>query len=79
METAGVIVLSIFGFYAVRLLSTYRKGMLEKGWRTVTEGAIILTLGQIPFLASRIGPPAITSVLDDTGTLIRFMELSFSL
>jgi hypothetical protein len=75
MEITGVVVLSIFGFYAVGLLTTFRQGMLEKGWRNVTQGAIILVLAQIPILISPIGPTGLASLLDDTGAILRFIGI----
>jgi len=77
IEILGVVVLSIFGFYAVRLLSTFRNGMLEKGWKYVTEGAIILALAQIPFLVARIGSPSFVSLLDDAGDILRLIGMIF--
>jgi hypothetical protein len=54
MEVVGVIVLSAFGFYAARLLDSFRRGMLERGWKLVAAGAIVLVLAQIPFLLGAI-------------------------
>jgi hypothetical protein len=72
MEAVGVVVLSIFGLYAVRLLASFRKGMLERGWRLVTAGAIVLAAAQIPFLvAVLIGPPD-GSILSSIGNFSRF-------
>ena len=69
--------LSIFGFYAIKLLATFRNGMLEKGWKHVTEGAIILAVAQIPFLVSGIGPSVLSSLLDDVGSLLRLTGMIF--
>ena len=77
IEIIGIVVLSIFGFYAIRLLSTFRNGMLEKGWKYVTEGAIILGLGQIPYLLSWIGSASLFSLLNDVGMLMRFVGMIF--
>src|SRR5579864_1988660 len=77
IEIVGVLLLSIFGFYAVRLLSTFRNGMLEKGWKYVTEGALILGLAQIPFLLSGVGTSSLFTLLDDTGMLIRLIGMVF--
>jgi len=75
MEIAGVVVLSIFGFYAIKLLSSFRQGMLENGWKKVTQGAIILALAQIPFLATEFGPTMDASLLNDIGDLLRFIGI----
>jgi hypothetical protein len=77
MEIAGIVVLSIFGFYAVRLLATFKQGMLEKGWRNVTSGALMLAIAQIPFLVSRIGNAALGSLLNETGNILRFIGIVF--
>ena len=69
--------LSIFGFYTVQLLATFRKGILEKGWKKVTEGAVILVLAQIPFLAAGIASPAFGSLLLDIGAIFRFIGIVF--
>ncbi len=38
MEVIGIVVLSTFGYYALKLMTSFRKGMLERGWRLVTFG-----------------------------------------
>jgi len=77
MEILGVVVLSIFGFYAVRLLSSFKRGMLEKGWKNVTQGAIILVLAQIPFLLAGITPSTLSSILIGAGDLLRLIGIIF--
>jgi len=71
-EITGVMVLSVFGYYAVRMLASFRKGMLERGWKLVTLAAIILVLAQIPFLAAAISSPSVASVLTGIGSIGRF-------
>ncbi len=73
----GVWVLSVFGFYAVRLLASFKKGMLEKGWKLVTYGAIVLVLAQIPFLIGAFSPAARSSLLSDMGDLFRLLGMLF--
>ncbi len=72
MEVAGVAVLSTFGYYAVRLLASFRKGMLERGWRMVVFGAILLAIAQIPFLAAALTSGNLSSTLGYVGDLFRF-------
>lgn len=74
MELIGVVLLSVFGFYAFMLLATFRKGLLENGWRNVTRGAIILALAQIPLLASRF---TFETFLGYVGDFIRFVGIVF--
>lgn len=71
-EIVGVFVLSTFGYYAWRLLSSFRKGLLERGWRLVAAGAIVLAIAQIPFLASLVFPPHSMAILVPAGNLARF-------
>jgi hypothetical protein len=75
MEIAGVVTLSIFGFYAVKLLGSFRKGMLERGWRLVTLAAIILVLAQIPFLVAAISSSSLAALLTDIGNVARFVGI----
>ena len=73
----GVVVLSAFGFYAAKLLGSFRTGMLEKGWKQVTFGAIVLVLAQFFFLGSGIGTSGLMSLLIDVGTLMRLIGIVF--
>jgi len=77
MQLVGAFVLSIFVYYAVRLLSSFSRGMLEKGWKLVALGACVLALAQIPYIFS-----SLFSILSSgnmvpfatlTGNLIRFV------
>jgi protein-S-isoprenylcysteine O-methyltransferase Ste14 len=73
----GFVVLSAFGFYAAKLLASFRTGMLEKGWKQVTVGAIVLVLAQFFFLGSGISSPSMVSLLDGVGTLMRLIGVVF--
>jgi len=77
MELIGIVVLSTFGYYALQLMASFRKGMLERGWRLVTFGAIILALAQIPFLISLATPSLLMSDLRLVGNLSRFVGIIF--
>ncbi|MDG6923090.1 MAG: hypothetical protein JRN67_07350 [Nitrososphaerota archaeon] len=73
----GMAVVLAFGFYAVRLLASFRKGMLEKGWKQVAVGAILLVLSQLLFLVSGIDFSNLEFVLGTFGTLTRFFGMIF--
>jgi len=77
MQILGLVALSIFGFYDIRLLASFKSGMLEEGWKKVTFGAIILAVAQIPFVASSFIPSQISSLLGDVGMLLRFIGILF--
>ncbi|MDA4131129.1 MAG: hypothetical protein OK457_10190, partial [Thaumarchaeota archaeon] len=77
MEIVGVIVLTFFGFYSVKLLTSFRKGILELGWRRVSTGAIFLILGQFPFLLSGIVSAEQATSLQYVGNLFRFIGIIF--
>lgn len=77
MELLGVVVLSIFGYYAVGMLASFRRGMLERGWRMVTVGAIILALAQIPFLVASFSSSPFASLLMYSGNISRFIGIIF--
>ncbi|HYB04644.1 MAG TPA: hypothetical protein VED17_09285 [Nitrososphaerales archaeon] len=74
-EVVGVAVLFTFGYYAVRLLASFRKGMLERGWRLVVFGAILLGVAQIPFLVAAITSGNLSTTLVAVGDLVRFMGM----
>ncbi len=74
---AGVIVLAVFVYYAVRLLSTFRKGMLERGWKLVVVGAILLGVAQIPILTAALISGSLSRPLTDAGELVRFAGIIF--
>ena len=73
----GIVVLAIFGFYSVRLLTSLRKGILEKGWKRVAVGAIFLLLGQFLFLASGIGPAGYETPLNYLEVALRLIGIVF--
>jgi hypothetical protein len=72
MEVVGIAVLSTFGYYAVRLLASFRKGMLERGWRLVVFGAILLGIAQIPFLVAAVTSGNLSTMLGYVGDVFRF-------
>jgi hypothetical protein len=77
MVSVGIVVLSVFGFYAVRLLSSFKRGMLAEGWKRVTIGATFLVVAQFPILGSGIESSSLTSPLSLIGTLLRFIGIVF--
>jgi hypothetical protein len=75
---AGLISLSAFGFFALRLLSSFRTGILAKSWRHISVGAIFLILAQLPLIAASLGSSGEeSSLLIITGTLMRFLGVVF--
>jgi arginine exporter protein ArgO len=54
-EIAGLIILTTLGFYALRLLGSFRTGVLARSWRYISVGAILLIFAQIPLIAEGIG------------------------
>ncbi|MDG6997357.1 MAG: hypothetical protein JRN52_15680 [Nitrososphaerota archaeon] len=73
----GMAIVVAFGFYAMKLLASFREGMLEKGWKQVAVGAILLILSQFLFLVSGIGFSNVESVFNTFGTLTRFFGMVF--
>lgn len=73
----GAVVLSAFGYYALKLLGSFRTGTLEKGWKQITVGAIVLVIAQFFFLGSGIDSSSVASLLIVGGTLMRFIGIVF--
>ncbi len=76
-EIAGLVVVSTFGFYALRLLANFRQGMLEKGWKQVAAGALALISAQFLFLVSLMGSSGWAGALNDIGEAMRFIAMIF--
>ncbi|HXQ91638.1 MAG TPA: hypothetical protein VN739_01435 [Nitrososphaerales archaeon] len=34
-------------FYALRILTSFKKGMLERGWKLLSQGIVILVVGEL--------------------------------
>jgi hypothetical protein len=77
LNIVGLIAELIFVFYAVRLLRSFKEGILEKGWKWVSIGAILLAVAQLPYLASETATVSIATALNDVGMLMRFSGLVF--
>ena len=75
MYIVGAATLFIFGYYAVRLVGSFRSGILAKGWKYVTFGATLLALAQIPFFALSIY--SAQSFLGTLGMGMRFVAIIF--
>lgn len=69
----GVIILSIFGFYALKILSSFRKGVLETGWKQVTVGAIFLMLAQFFIIGSGFGSTSMETIFNLSVFAMRFV------
>jgi predicted phage tail protein len=74
---AGIVVLSIFGYYAIKLLSSFRKGMLERGWKLTVYGAVFLGVAQIPFIASALSAGNFSIFIGYVGSALRFLGIVF--
>ena len=77
MITVSMIIVLVFAFYAVKLLASFRSGMLEKSWKQVAVGAILLILAQMLIVLSGEGISSMTSFLNTAGTLTRFAAMVF--
>lgn len=71
VDLIGTMLLSALGYYVFRLLSSFRKGMLERGWKLVTYGAIVLALAQIPFIIGSLGSPNVSNIYTIAGNFLR--------
>lgn len=76
-EVVGIVVLCSFGYYAIKLLSSFKAGMLEKGWKQVTVGAAVLAVAQIVYIAGGFGSSTFSTILEDAGQLMRFTAVVF--
>jgi hypothetical protein len=74
---AGMILLGIFGFFAISLLRSFKNGILESGWKKVTIGAIFLVLGQFPYLAALISSASLARYFEYPMLLLRLLGLVF--
>lgn len=75
MQTGGLLILAVFAFYAVKLVASFKTGMLAKSWKYVTLGAIILIAAQFPFLALTSGQFTGNSDLMLLGQAMRFIGI----
>lgn len=71
----GLVVLSCFAFYALRILSNFRTGMLEKGWKWVGLGAVFLIFAQLLILISQLGVAELANPLILTGSALRVFAM----
>lgn len=71
----GLFVLLALGFYAVRLVTSFRTGMLAKSWKEVTIGALILIIAQFPFFVAGFG--IYETVFVSLGMGMRFLGVIF--
>ena len=74
-DILGVGVVLAFGFYAVKILGSFRAGMLEKGWKEVAYGGISLIVAQLFLLSGDVFSNGMNVVLNDAGTLTRFLGM----
>ena len=71
----GSVLLLVFGFYALKLLASFRKGVLETGWKEVTVGAIFLVLAQFLIIGSGFGAASLVYSLNISVFAMRFVGI----
>jgi hypothetical protein len=77
-QIIGLLALSLFGFYALEILSSFRNGVLARSWRYISIGAIVLISAQFPLIAAGIGLLAAENTsLIILGTLMRLIGILF--
>lgn len=72
-----MVLLVVFGYYAMRLLQSFKSGILENGWKRVTLGAIFLALGQFPRLAALVSSTSLASYFEYPELLLRLLGILF--
>ena len=77
MVVGGLVVISIFGFYALKILGNFKSGMLEKGWKQVALGSVFLILAQLLLIVSQIGVAGLTNFLDLVAYALRLLAMIF--
>lgn len=55
IDAASLLITFGMSYYAIKLVMKFKNGMLEKGWRSVAYGAIVLTIAGIVFAAQSSG------------------------
>lgn len=73
----GLVVISVFGFYALKILANFKSGMLEKGWKQVAIGAIFLILAQLLMIVSQASIAGLTYPLFIIGSALRLLGMIF--
>ena len=74
-DIIGVGVVLAFGFYAVKILASFRAGMLEKGWKQVAYGGIALIVAQLFLISGDVFSGGMNVLLSVAGTLTRFLGM----
>lgn len=74
---AGLGVISVFGFYALKILANFKTGMLERGWKQVAVGAVSLILAQLLIILSQINVAGLTYPLMIIGSALRLVAMIF--
>ena len=73
----GLAVLGAFGFYALKLLANFRSGMLEKGWKQIAIGSILLIFSQLLLIISQFDVVGLTTPLYLVGSACRILAMIF--
>lgn len=56
LDLIGFFLILGIGFYAVRLVGSFKRGSLERGWRYITIAALFLVIAQISYLFMAVVP-----------------------
>ena len=72
---SGVVILSVFGYYAIKLLASFKKGVLESGWKQVTFGTIFLVLAQFLMVGAGFCSSNMESVFSVSVLAVRFVGI----
>lgn len=76
-EISGLLVLSALGLYAVKLVSSFRTGLLARSWKHVTTGALFLIFAQLPLLGSGVISSNYSTIMIMVGTVMRFVGVVY--
>lgn len=60
----GFAVILGVAYYAIRLLKTFRRGLLEKGWQSIAISGLLLTGAQVAYFLQSMFPAAGTQLID---------------
>lgn len=73
----GLVLLGAFGFYALKLLANFRSGMLEKGWKQIAIGSVLLIFSQLLLIISQFDVTGFTAPPFLVGSAFRIFAMIF--
>jgi hypothetical protein len=77
LESIMFFLLLFLLYYAIRLLTSFRRGMLEQGWNFLSEGIIIIVGGEIILALSNYFP--LTGYLFPVGLSVDAVGVLFAM